>query len=54
MTIVEGADHNSYTQGFLLAIIIIAFVLFTISGIYSVVLPIVASAVYTVRPNLPL
>lgn len=54
MTIVEAADNNRYTQGFLLAIIIILFVLVAISGIYSVVYPIVASAVYTVYPNLPL
>lgn len=54
MTILEDADNNSYTQGFLLAIIIILFVLFAISGIYSLVCPIVASAIYTVRPNLPL
>lgn len=54
MTMQEVADHNSYTQGFLLAIIIILFVLVAISGIYSFVSPIVASAVHTAHPNIPL
>jgi len=48
------AEDNSYTQGFLLAIIIIFFVLFAISEIYSLVYPIIASAIYTAHPNLPL